>query len=67
MSRTRFWLMIGVVVALVSAFAMAYRWGSCEWYGYQTDREVKVAPFLGCLIKSGDHWIPRSEIRPTVN
>lgn len=60
-------LLLGLAASILLSLNLAYRWGTCEWYGHQTSRETKVAPFLGCLVKSGGHWIPRSEIRTTAN
>lgn len=37
--------------------------GGCSYYGYQTDRETKYAPFVGCMVKSSGNWVLRSELR----
>lgn len=38
-------------------------WGSCSWYGYQTDRETRYAAFVGCMVQINGAWFPRSELR----
>lgn len=55
-----------VVITAVVVFWLVSRalaWGQCAWYGYQTDREVRYAAFVGCMVKVQDHWIPRVELR----
>ena len=37
--------------------------GICSYYGYQTDRETKYAPFVGCIAKVSGNWVLRSELR----
>ena len=59
---------IGAVVGLcIAAMAVtaALNWGSCQWYGYQTERQVKFAPYVGCMVKTTAGWVPRSELRTT--
>lgn len=38
-------------------------WGSCSWYGYQTNRDTRYAAFIGCMIRIDDRWVPRNELR----
>ena len=37
--------------------------GLCSYYGLQTDRHVRYAAFVGCLIQTPAGWVPRSELR----
>lgn len=54
---------IFTVVVLIWLVSRAFAWGTCSWYGYQTDREVRYAAFVGCMVKVQGHWIPRVELR----
>ncbi|MCY1559536.1 hypothetical protein D9M68_965860 [compost metagenome] len=38
-------------------------WGSCSWYGYQTERDTRYAAFIGCMVEVDGKWYPRSELR----
>ena len=55
------WLIVPLlfVLLLISVFNRV----GCYWYGYQTDREVRYAPFVGCMVKVHDQWFPRNELR----
>lgn len=55
-----------VVVILLLAIWFINRliaWGGCRWYGYQTEREVRYAAFVGCMVQIDGNWYPRNEIR----
>lgn len=53
-----------VLIALfLWAISRLFTWGTCAWYGSQTGREVRHAAFIGCMVKTGDTWVPRSELR----
>ncbi|MNH41567.1 hypothetical protein [Pseudomonas sp. HN2-3] len=57
---------LGAVVGLALcalAIAAAVNWGSCQWYGYQTERQTKFAPYVGCMVKTHAGWVPRNELR----
>lgn len=54
---------IFMAVVLLWLVSRAFAWGTCSWYGYQTDREVRYAAFVGCMVKVQGHWIPREELR----
>lgn len=57
---------LGAVAGLaLSALAItaAVNWGSCQWYGYQTERQAKFAPYVGCMVKTRAGWVPRNELR----
>lgn len=57
---------LGAIAGLgLSAIAItaAVNWGSCQWYGYQTERQTKFAPYVGCMVKTSNAWVPRSELR----
>ena len=38
-------------------------WGQCSWYGYETSRETRFSPFIGCMIQTPAGWVPRNELR----
>jgi len=61
--RTFGLIAVVVITAVVILVSRAIAWGSCSWYGYQTDREVRYAAFVGCMVKVQEHWIPRVELR----
>lgn len=52
-----------VVVLLVWLVLRAIAWGSCSWYGYQTNRDTRYAAFIGCMVRVDQQWIPRNELR----
>lgn len=59
-------MVVGICLALILAiWAIQYpfKLGACHYYGYQTDREVKYAGFVGCMVKTPAGWVPRTEIR----
>lgn len=59
---------LGAVTGLaLSALAITavVNWGSCQWYGYQTERQTKFAPYVGCMVKTIGGWVPRNELRIT--
>ena len=59
---------LGAVAGLaLSALAItaAVNWGSCQWYGYQTERQTRFAPYVGCMVKTAGGWVPRNELRTT--
>lgn len=37
--------------------------GLCSWYGQQTERETRYSFLVGCMVKSANGWVPRSELR----
>lgn len=51
-----------IILIILFAIAMLHR-ASCQWYGYQTEREVRYALGVGCLVKLPNGWTPRNEIR----
>lgn len=53
---------IGVIALLILAIAMLNR-AECQWYGYQTQREVRFGPFIGCMVDINGKWFPRNELR----
>jgi hypothetical protein len=55
-------IVLGVISLFMLINSMALR-GSCAYYGYQTDREVRYAAFVGCMVKVNEAWIPRNELR----
>ncbi|MNE96643.1 hypothetical protein D3C81_313880 [compost metagenome] len=50
------------ILLLIAANSVLGR-ASCAWYGYQTERSVRYAAFVGCMVKAHDAWVPRTEIR----
>lgn len=55
-------VLASVVIAVILLRAVA-AWSVCGWYGYQTERETRYRAFIGCMVKVGDHWVPRNELR----
>lgn len=55
--------LLAVVVVVVVAVRVATYYGSCAWYGYQTDRETRYAAFVGCMVQVENRWVPRNELR----
>lgn len=56
-------LLIAAGVAVFWLILRVFAYGGCEWYGYQTGRDTRFAPFIGCMVKIGDNWVPRNELR----
>lgn len=54
----------GLALSGLAITAVA-NWGSCQWYGYQTERQTKFAPYVGCMVKTTSGWVPRNELRTT--
>lgn len=52
-----------VTVASVLLAYSATHWADCSYYGYQTNRDTRYAPFVGCMVKIGEQWVPREELR----
>lgn len=38
-------------------------YGTCAWYGHQTERDTRYAAFVGCMVKTSSGWVPRNELR----
>lgn len=55
--------LLAAVLLAVILIRMAMAYGSCAWYGYQTDRETRYAAFVGCMVKINNKWHPRNELR----
>jgi len=56
-------LATAVVVAAYLVVSAAIHYGGCHWYGYQTDRTVKYAMGVGCMVKMPTGWTPKAELR----
>jgi hypothetical protein len=54
---------LAVFVLIMWVGGVLLRWGSCAWYGYQTDRETRYAAFVGCMVQVENRWVPRNELR----
>ncbi|WP_447751666.1 hypothetical protein [Pseudomonas nicosulfuronedens] len=52
-----------VVILLAWLVMRLFAWGSCSWYGYQTNRDTRYAAFIGCMVRVDQQWIPRNELR----
>ncbi|MNC73019.1 hypothetical protein D3C75_1241520 [compost metagenome] len=50
---------VGIFMLLSSLASRA----NCSYYGFQTDREIRYAAFVGCMVKIDGNWSPRNEIR----
>ena len=64
--RTHRQILVGLLAAIVAAVVIArvvVSYGSCAWYGYQTDRETRYAAFVGCMVQVENRWVPRNELR----
>ncbi|WP_282362139.1 hypothetical protein [Pseudomonas sp. PS01300] len=48
-----------LLIVVTSALSRA----NCAWYSYQTERETRYAAFVGCMVKTGGGWVPRTELR----
>ena len=55
-------VLAGMLVALW-LLSRLFAWGTCSWYGYQTDRPTRYAAFVGCMVEVNGRWIPRNELR----
>lgn len=62
-ARTLTWLILLVLVLLFMTGKALWNLGSCQWYGYQTDRTVKYAIGVGCMVKKDSGWTPKAELR----
>lgn len=51
-----------LLVSFVGIKSLASR-SVCQWYGAQTEREVRYSVFVGCMIKTQHGWVPRHELR----
>ncbi len=56
-------LVIAAAFLVSVAIGRAIAWGTCSWYGNQTERETRYAAFIGCMVKVDQQWIPRNELR----
>lgn len=59
-------LLAGIILTmlvLLAAGRFALGWAQCSWYGYETSRETRYSPFLGCLVQTPTGWAPRNELR----
>jgi len=56
-------LVVVTVVLAMWVIGRAVAWGTCSWYGHQTERETRYAAFIGCMVKVDQQWVPRSELR----
>jgi hypothetical protein len=57
------WGSLALLLLLLWFVTRLVAWGSCSWYGNQTNREVRYVAFIGCTVKVNDQWIPRNELR----
>jgi hypothetical protein len=56
-------LAIGIVLVAGLLANAALNYGGCHWYGYQTDRTVRFAMGVGCLVQKDSGWTPKAELR----
>lgn len=54
---------MAATILLAWLVGRAVAWGSCSWYGYQTNRDTRYAAFIGCMVRVDKQWIPRNELR----
>lgn len=57
------WLMVLVMLILIWLGNFTWKVGTCALYGYQTDRTVKYAVGVGCMVKKDSGWTPKAELR----
>lgn len=62
-TSTAAYLAVGIIVVAVGAVNAAINYGGCHLYGYQTDRTVKYAMGVGCMVKKDTGWTPKAELR----
>lgn len=60
-------LLILAFIFAVTAIGWGMGWGKCQWYGYQTERDVKFSGTIGCMVKTGSGWAPRTEMRSALD
>jgi hypothetical protein len=56
-------LVLAAVLLILWLLTRLVAWGSCSWYGYQTERDTRYAAFVGCMVEVDGRWIPRNELR----
>lgn len=64
--RRRLMMLGAIALAVLLTLWLISRllaWGTCSWYGYQTDRDTRYAAFVGCMVKVNNAWVPRNELR----
>lgn len=54
---------VGLGIVAIVAVNAAINYGSCHWYGYQTERTVRFAMGVGCMVKMESGWTPKMELR----
>ncbi|WP_434558051.1 hypothetical protein [Pseudomonas sp. Z4-20] len=54
---------VALIVAVYLVGASVVNRGLCSYYGLQTDRHVRYAAFVGCLVDTPAGWVPRGELR----
>lgn len=54
--------LLGVILVIWLGLALISR-GHCAYAGWSMERDTKYVPFMGCLTKSGDKWLPLSGLR----
>jgi len=52
-----------MLILVIILIGRLISWGACELYGLQTEREVRYATFVGCMVKTKDGWFPKNELR----
>jgi len=52
-------LVLAAGAVIIAALVMAgINRGLCAYTGWQLDRETRYAAFIGCMIRSGESWLP---------
>lgn len=57
------YLAVLVILLVLLAAKAVWNLGTCHLYGFQTDRTVKYAIGVGCLVKKDSGWTPKAELR----
>ena len=60
-SRIALWVTLVIWAVIIARTTVS--WSQCSWYGYETSRETRYSPFLGCMIQTPAGWVPRNELR----
>jgi len=63
--RTKLVLFGSAALLAVVVISSAGKRAGCAYYGYQIDRHVKYALFVGCLVETPSGWMPKSQVITT--
>ena len=55
-------LLLGIALT-AWGIVYGYNSGKCALYGSSTERETRYSGFVGCMVKTSNGWVPRTELR----